>query len=176
MSADVLLLGCVGPKLAHAAPARDLYRSPYFRSKRDYADASGKPWFILSALHGLVAPDSIIEPYDLSLEWLPIPERVTWGERSVASLESVLGGLSGLTVEIHAGRTYRTWVGKPLVGRGALVTRPPGGRGIADLRAWYRSQIAVSPRDWQAARRRRGVAAAESANPSGLCPVGDFDA
>lgn len=65
---DVILVGCSGSKLDHAAPARDLYTSPLFRAARAYAEAKGGPWAILSALHGLVLPDQILEPYDYTFE------------------------------------------------------------------------------------------------------------
>lgn len=62
--ADVVLVGCVKTKLEHGAPAKDLYVSDYFAKMRGYVEASGMPWFILSAEHGLVAPDRWLEPYE----------------------------------------------------------------------------------------------------------------
>jgi len=60
----VVLVGCSGSKLDHAAPAKDLYTSPLFKKCRAYAEALGVEWAILSALHGLVLPDQVLEPYD----------------------------------------------------------------------------------------------------------------
>src|SRR5690606_20391996 len=54
---DVILIGCAKRKHPAAAPARDLYASPLFRKGRAYAEHAEVPWFILSAKHGLVAPD-----------------------------------------------------------------------------------------------------------------------
>jgi hypothetical protein len=31
---------------------------------REYAEATGEPWKILSAKHGLIDPEDVIEPYD----------------------------------------------------------------------------------------------------------------
>jgi hypothetical protein len=56
----VILLGCVKSKLDNRAKARDLYCSPLWRGRRAYAEASGLPWLILSAKHGLVEPDSVL--------------------------------------------------------------------------------------------------------------------
>ncbi len=64
---DAMLVGCVATKAPAPAPAKDLYRSQLFTRRRAYAEASGKPWFILSALHGLVQPDEVTEPYDLNM-------------------------------------------------------------------------------------------------------------
>jgi hypothetical protein len=50
-----------------AAPAGDLYVSSLFMGRRRFVEASCDRWFILSALHGGVDPDEVIEPYDESL-------------------------------------------------------------------------------------------------------------
>lgn len=65
MSATALLLGCVATKRASRAPAKDLYCSPLWVRRRSYAESSCRPWFILSALHGLVEPDRPLDPYNL---------------------------------------------------------------------------------------------------------------
>ncbi len=44
------------------SPAKDLYVSALFDKERAYAERTGIPWFILSAQHGLVAPDEVLEP------------------------------------------------------------------------------------------------------------------
>jgi hypothetical protein len=61
------LVGCASMKLKRPAPARDLYVSPLFRKASAYAEATCERWFILSAKHGLVDPDEVIEPYDVRL-------------------------------------------------------------------------------------------------------------
>jgi len=78
---DLILVGCVSAKLEHAAPAKDLYVSPLFARRRRYAEASGRPWFIYSALYGLLAPDDRIEPYDVSLKDASPSQRRAMGER-----------------------------------------------------------------------------------------------
>jgi hypothetical protein len=61
------LVGCVKTKRSFASPGKDLYASPLFRGRRRYVEASCDRWFVLSALHGLVAPDEVLEPYDVTL-------------------------------------------------------------------------------------------------------------
>lgn len=63
----VALLPCCGKKLQHAAPARDLYASPWFRLMRQWIEQQGLPWGIVSARHGLVMPDAVLEPYEQRL-------------------------------------------------------------------------------------------------------------
>ena len=53
----VYLISCVSRKPKRACAAGDLYVSDLFRKARRYAEASGCSWFILSAEHGLVAPE-----------------------------------------------------------------------------------------------------------------------
>ena len=72
---DVILVGCVKSKLPGTHLARELYNSPLFRGRRSYAESRGVPWFILSALYGLVAPEDQILAYDATLKRLKAPER-----------------------------------------------------------------------------------------------------
>jgi hypothetical protein len=44
-----ILLGCVKRKRASPDRARDLYISPLWRARREYAEALGDPWYIVSA-------------------------------------------------------------------------------------------------------------------------------
>lgn len=62
---SVTLIQCTASKRDEPSQARYLYdESGYFRDMRAWADSRGQPWFILSAKHGLVDPDDVIEPYD----------------------------------------------------------------------------------------------------------------
>jgi hypothetical protein len=56
-----ILLGCVSHKRDRASPAGDLYRSALWPRRRGYAEASGRPWLILSALRGVLDPDTLID-------------------------------------------------------------------------------------------------------------------
>ena len=60
----IVLVGCGKSKLAHAAPAKDLYTGPLFKKAMAYAELVGDEWYILSAKHGLIHPDVVIEPYN----------------------------------------------------------------------------------------------------------------
>ncbi|WP_371863256.1 DUF6884 domain-containing protein [Nocardioides psychrotolerans] len=71
-ASSLLLVACVKAKAAAPAAARDSYVSPLFRKERDDAERSGLPWFILSAEHGLVAPDVVVRsPAAVELMALP---------------------------------------------------------------------------------------------------------
>src|SRR6516162_8116839 len=77
---SIVLVACCGPKLAEPAPAADLYVSSLFKKARTYAERRGR-WFILSALHGLVHPATVIAPYDVTLKKMPAQERREWGQK-----------------------------------------------------------------------------------------------
>src|SRR5689334_8670786 len=77
----VYLVACAKTKAASPSPAKDLYRSPWFRKARRYVEATGALWFILSAEHGLLDPQTVISPYDKTLVTLRRPERTKWAQR-----------------------------------------------------------------------------------------------
>lgn len=63
----VYIIPCSGPKLSHPAPAARLYTGSLFLSCLRAARAAveyGDQIFILSALHGLVALEQVVAPYE----------------------------------------------------------------------------------------------------------------
>jgi len=64
--------------------------------RRCYAEHPGKPWWILSAKHGLLAPN---------LGDQTSAYRGVWGERVLGQFEESLGSLQWHVIEVHAGRT-----------------------------------------------------------------------
>lgn len=61
-----LVIPCGKNKQAVPARARAMYVGCSFVAARDAAMATGLPWFILSAKYGLIHPDDVIDPYDLT--------------------------------------------------------------------------------------------------------------
>lgn len=69
---------CGGAKLDHPAPARDLYTGSMFRHTWDNATRSAAMdeaaqlgparVLILSAMHGLIDPEKVLQPYDLRMD------------------------------------------------------------------------------------------------------------
>lgn len=135
--ADVVLVGCVKTKLDHGAPAKDLYVSDYFAKMRTYAEASGRPWFILSAAHGLVSPDDWLEPYERYLPDTSREYRRAWGEKVATQLEQAVGSLSDMVVDVHAGAAYVESVEESLAPRGALVLDQLRGLSFGRRLSWY---------------------------------------
>ncbi len=155
------LVGCTSRKLDNAAPARELYAaSPIFRGRRDYVAKSSQSWFILSAKHHLVAPDKVLEPYDVTLRSATTSGKRDWARVVLHELEGRLGDLGSYEFEIHAGADYRNFgLVQGLRDRGATVTVPAEGVGLFDLTAFYSHQP-TKARD-EASQGRGGVGSYE---------------
>ena len=122
-TATVVYVGCGATKQASPAPARDLYTSAYFDKKREYAEAVGDSWAILSALYGSVDPTSRARPYDVTIDDYPLDvderpraEYATVDEWAAAFIEGVENSIHNRErwegwqplgrVEVLAGRKY----------------------------------------------------------------------
>lgn len=138
-SADIIVIGCVSQKRSTATPAKDLYTSGLFAGRRRYAERNGAPWVIASALHGVVEPDEVIEPYDVSLKELPPAQKWKWGRIVAEQLVERFGNLSGKVIEIHAGAAYCEGLVPTLREQGAHPSRPLMGLKIGEQLRWYAS-------------------------------------
>jgi len=134
---DIVLIGCVKSKQAVGAEAQDLYTSDYFLKMRRYAEASGVPWYILSAEHGLVAPTEWLEPYERYLPDTSRDYRRAWGQKVGEQLESAAGALAGKVVEVHAGSAYVEAITPVLRERGADVHDRLAGLSMGRRLSWY---------------------------------------
>lgn len=76
----VLLVACSGVKAPTAMPSRMLYRGSLYRQRVEWCRAVHKrdPDAILSALHHVVDPDQVIEPYDVKIDDLDKDQRARW--------------------------------------------------------------------------------------------------
>ena len=133
----LLLITCVKKKLSTPAPARDLYVSSLFKKELAYAERSGLPWFILSAEHGLVAPDEWLAPYERYLPDTPSSFREVWGLWVAERLTLLEGSLRGAVIEIHAGAAYVDALRGPLAAKGATLVDRLAGLTVGQRLAWY---------------------------------------
>ncbi|WP_460625298.1 DUF6884 domain-containing protein [Intrasporangium mesophilum] len=138
--ADVLLVTCVKSKLKVPAAAKNLYVSALFHKERSYAERLGRPWFILSAEHGLVAPDEWLAPYERYLPDTPRTYRTAWGAWAAERLELLVGSLAGKVIEVHASAPYVDAVRAPLEAKGAVIRAPLDGLTQGQRLHWYDEQ------------------------------------
>jgi hypothetical protein len=175
---DVVLVGCVKTKRSTRAPAQELYSSALFRKRRAYAEATGRPWFILSALHGLVDPEDVLDPYDMALAAQGAAYRSAWGKKVVAQLVSRVPAL-GLVIEIHAGSAYVDAIESELTRLGAAVSVPLRGLNQGQHLAWYAAPaVEGPPKPWprfDVESLARQLSDAAAARPCGEFPWGRTD-
>ena len=114
----IVLIACVAKKLDKKAKAKDLYISPLFTNSLAYAQAL-KPdkIFILSALHHILELDRKINPYNVTLGYVPKKnrkrglkvlnpkEKKEWGKKVIKML-SKKADLQSDKFVILAGQAY----------------------------------------------------------------------
>lgn len=132
--ADAALVACAKTKRDHAAPAADLYISPLFEKSRRHAEHHAKAWFILSARHGLVQPNTRLEPYELTLADMSSADIETWADRVVSDLARALPPPAHLM--FLAGQNYQRPLRRRLLALGYAVSDPLEGLPIGRRMAW----------------------------------------
>jgi len=92
MPRDLVLISCGSEKLDRPAKAADLYTGPLFKLQLELARhwAKDKDIRILSAKHGVVALDQVVEPYDQMLTGAPAHVRREWEWKVVQQLREFM--------------------------------------------------------------------------------------
>lgn len=136
----ILLIGCGKEKRAEACAAKDLYIGRLFVARRKFAERAGLPWFILSALHGLVNVEEIIKPYDKTM---PTQRHAMarWADRFKSQFVNKVEVHNRVVVEIHAGADYVAPVRLALAPLGITIEHPVFGMGIGEQMAFYNSRL-----------------------------------
>lgn len=132
----VHLVSCVSRKRDHRLAAKDLYISDWFVKARAYVEQAGDEWFILSAEHGLVSPEAVIDPYERTLNTMRIADRRAWGSKVLKQLLLKLRG--GDRVVILAGARYREFLVDAIRAKGLTVDIPLEGMRIGEQLRWLK--------------------------------------
>lgn len=152
----VVLVGCGSKKGTAPARARDLYKGSLFVAGMAHADrlvaANPNAWvWILSAKHGLLDPEEVIEPYDSRLRQKR--EREAWADRVHRDIvwrrhEPALRG-AGIRLVILAGADYADPLGGALYRWGRLlpendgkivIEKPLDGLTMGARLQWFKAQ------------------------------------
>jgi hypothetical protein len=88
------LISCSGRKGKTPAPARFLYTGALFKKSLAFAEREYDHSVILSAKHGLLELDDVVEPYDQTLQRMPRPKREEWAQRVSEQIKSRYDGWS----------------------------------------------------------------------------------
>jgi len=106
----IVLISCVSKKLSYKAQAKDLYISPLFRMNLQYAQKlTPSEIYILSAKYGLVGIYEKIEPYDLTLNTMPVKEKKVWADKVLEQISEYCD-LQRDHFIILAGQKYRQYL------------------------------------------------------------------
>ena len=110
---EIILIGCSKSKANHAAPAGEFYLGNGFRkalaySRRGYPDAAV---YVLTAYYGLVPIDTVLEPYDLTLNNMSANDRRAWAKKVLAQMAAA--GIDPTTdhFTVFAGQRYHENLG-----------------------------------------------------------------
>lgn len=161
----ITLVACGATKRTQPSAAKDLYVGDLFTKSRVWAEQNSDRWYVLSAKHGLLYPDRVIEPYDRRM-----PSRrddvVHWARRvsddlrlhdatlttysthgSAGSLDligpgALLMGGGIVDITLLAGRAYSTALVPLLETWATRVVRPLAGLGIGQQKALLRASAA----------------------------------
>lgn len=135
MSEHIVLVACCGKKLPNAAKAKDIYRSELFIKSRRYAEQHGDRWLILSAKHGVVDPEDVIEPYDETLNDKSAAERRVWSAKVAEQLQKHRND----RLTVLAGGAYCGWTD------GFNAERPMQGLGIGQQLQYLLQHTELQP-------------------------------
>lgn len=132
----VVLIQCTKTKRDETAEARKLYDpSDYFRKMRAYAVAKtgeADEWYILSGKHGLVHPETVLEPYN----------EVGLSERQAREIAGELSDMGVDTAELVAGgRDYCDPLTPHLERHGIDVLEPFRGLLIGERKQRLKSAV-----------------------------------
>jgi len=136
---SIALVGCSGPKLDRAAPARQLYTSQLFRSTLALAEARHDVVYIISAKHELVGLDQQIAPYNLTMADVAKEWRAIWGVRVWGSIQSRHQHVDR-QVFIYAGKDYAQPIRRAGFHR-ATFHEPLAKMQIGQRLRWLREQL-----------------------------------
>lgn len=128
----VAFVSCVKTKSLHLA----LW---WFRMARDYAIQNSDRWFILSASAGLMRPDRMTDPYDLTLNGLGVKLRKNWADLVIAQIKEL--NLSGVKAIVLAGKNYRQFLMAELLTRFDQADVPMEGLMMGQQLSWLSKRI-----------------------------------
>ena len=98
------LIACSKTKCTHRDLARHMYVSSLYRKSVLAAEGLGVQFSILSAKYGLLDPDQVVEPYDLTLKGKSTAFKAAWAARVDAQIQKTFD--HGKCLIVLAGDDY----------------------------------------------------------------------
>jgi hypothetical protein len=112
--------------------ASDLFKKAFAYACNNYDFVA-----ILSAKHGVLLPDEVIDPYEMALRSMRMDDQREWAEKTFSQLERTLPLETISEVFLHAGLIYRRYLAKLLEQKGIECVVPLRGLSIGKQKAWY---------------------------------------
>ena len=146
----IALVSCGKQKVNVPKPAQELYTSNLFKLSRRYAERFDA-WYILSAFHELVLPETELIPYDRSLKDKSVREREAWArcvqgkllffEPGIYAGDGDKPGSAGAstTITLLAGGLYVSVLRDYLD-----FDTPLAGKGTGDRQHWLKEQLTTN--------------------------------
>ncbi|PZR07095.1 MAG: hypothetical protein DI536_28990 [Archangium gephyra] len=136
------VLACSATKLNRRAPARELYTGELFTLSRQLAELVAERFVILSAMHGVVASDVELEPYNWQLTARAAP---AWSAVVASALKLELAQQFGKCLWL-APDTYSRPIARHDRSLADVGDRPLKGLGIGQQKARLAELIAEARR------------------------------
>lgn len=128
---DLIVVGCGKAKGPEPTQAQFMYTGGLFTMAREAAIRDGRPWMILSARYGLMAPDKWIEPYDQTLTSNEEVESLGWK----INAQRLGQPFANASVEAWCSSRY---VEALRIGNFLSIRTPMARMGIGQQRAWLK--------------------------------------
>lgn len=109
-----------------------MYISTWFKTAKKFV--GNNDWYILSAKYHLLHPDTVIYPYEQSLNTMSYRERKIWADIIFGKLQESRFD----SVVILAGKKYREFLVPRLEELGIQVNIPMKGLGIGTQLKWMK--------------------------------------
>lgn len=135
---SLFLVSCVKSKLDRPAFAKDIYTSNFFNLARKLVEKNRADWRILSAKYGLLDPDRLIQPYELTLNAMTIADRRLWAAQVWHDLSPLISNYQ--RVVVLAGLPYREFLIGELKRSSAEIEIPMEGLRQGEQLAWLSQQ------------------------------------
>ncbi len=136
MTEKVGLLATARKKSTKSAPVTEFYQSPLFQKTLEYALHHYDRMYFYNAKDGLLLPDDIMDPYDLSIKTLTHHQREEWAQKLITQFREQESP-SRITVYLHGGSVYRKHIEPQLQQYEYNYEVPLKGLGIGEQLNWY---------------------------------------
>jgi hypothetical protein len=159
----VAFIGCSKRKMAYETRVEEMYwPSQLFRGAVKVVKSHHPPydaWFVLSAKYGLLQPDDVIDPYDLTLKKMGVNARRAWAKMVLRQIDNLRQDSSVFPSPItqatfYCGAAYREFL-IPQLERGKVHCEVPiRGMTMGQQLKFYKEKLSAIQNTGQSSTER----------------------